>query len=61
MANNAKPSRFSLSGSARYQGSGCSPSSAQAKDFPVRPGAAMPLVKGCEKQDHAVLFVLGSG
>ncbi|CAE7772094.1 unnamed protein product [Symbiodinium sp. CCMP2592] len=46
--------------SARYTGSGCSPSGAAPADFPVRPGAAMPAVKGCQKQDHAVLFVLSS-
>ncbi|OLP81057.1 hypothetical protein AK812_SmicGene38451 [Symbiodinium microadriaticum] len=38
----------------------CSPSGAAPADFPVRPGAAMPAVKGCQKQDHAVLFVLSS-
>lgn len=37
----------------------CSPTSANQKDFPVKPGAEMPLVSGCSKQDYAVLFVLG--
>jgi hypothetical protein len=32
---------------------------ANKKDFPVTPGAAMPAVSGCNKQDYAVLFVLG--
>jgi hypothetical protein len=37
----------------------CLPSQADGKNFPVRPGAAMPPVAGCNKQDYAVLFVLG--
>jgi hypothetical protein len=49
--------------SARYtpQGKGgtCLPSAAERKDFPVRPGAEMPAIAGCNKQDYAVLFVLG--
>mmetsp|Transcript_18493 Transcript_18493/g.27941 ORF Transcript_18493/g.27941 Transcript_18493/m.27941 type:complete len:241 (+) Transcript_18493:99-821(+) len=43
--------------SARY--TGCSVENANRKDFPVKPGAAMPAVSGCNKQDYAVLFVLG--
>jgi len=43
--------------SARY--SGGLPSAASAKDFPVTPGATMPNVPGCDKQDYAVLFVTG--
>ena len=50
--------------SARYTpagaGDGCAPSAAQSRDFPVTPGAEMPPVEGCDKQDYAVLFVLGS-
>mmetsp|Transcript_81906 Transcript_81906/g.240430 ORF Transcript_81906/g.240430 Transcript_81906/m.240430 type:complete len:218 (-) Transcript_81906:35-688(-) len=50
--------------SARYtpaEGSGGSglPGGARLEDFPVRPGAPMPPVEGCEKQDYAVLFVIG--
>jgi len=49
--------------SARYtpeQGeNSCSPAQAVKSDFPVTPGAPMPPVRGCRKQDHAVLFVLG--
>jgi len=37
----------------------CTPDQANKKDFPVTPGAAMPAVSGCNKQDYAVLFVLG--
>mmetsp|Transcript_22708 Transcript_22708/g.49396 ORF Transcript_22708/g.49396 Transcript_22708/m.49396 type:complete len:284 (-) Transcript_22708:1945-2796(-) len=51
--------------SARYQplaggdeGLG-SPTSANPKDFPVTPGAIMPSVPGTNKQDYAVLFVVG--
>ena len=35
----------------------CSPANAQSTAFPVAPGAAMPAVEGCSKQDYAVLFV----
>ena len=49
--------------SARYtpaKGAGsCSPAKAQMTAFPVAPGAAMPPVEGCNKQDYAVLFVIG--
>jgi hypothetical protein len=49
--------------SARYtsasNGGACSPSKAQVRDFPVTPGAEMPPVEGCDKQDFAVLFVIG--
>ena len=49
--------------SARYipvkgQGS-CSPANAQQTGFPVAPGADMPPVNGCKKQDYAVLLVIG--
>jgi hypothetical protein len=36
----------------------CSPSRAQTTVFPVTPGAVMPAVEGCYKQDYAVLFVI---
>ena len=49
--------------SARYtpaagEGS-CSPATAPKTAFKVSPGAAMPPVEGCNKQDYAVLFVIG--
>jgi hypothetical protein len=48
--------------SARYApmspGAACSPAKARKSDFPVTPGAAMPAVEGCAKQDYAVLFVI---
>lgn len=49
--------------SARYTpaaGAGsCSPARAQMSAFPVAPGAAMPPVEGCSKQDYEVLIVVG--
>ena len=36
-----------------------SPWTANPRDFPVAPGAEMPAVPGCTKQDYAVLFVVG--
>ena len=47
---------------ARYTpaaGQSCTPDSARQAWFPVTPGAEMPPVAGCEKQDYAVLFVIG--
>jgi|SaaInl5LU_22_DNA_1037371.scaffolds.fasta_scaffold05371_6 hypothetical protein len=35
----------------------CSPENAKQSDFPVNPGAEMPAVEGCEKQDYWVLIV----
>ena len=37
----------------------CSPSNAPQDAFRVAPGAAMPAVGGCQKQDYAVLFIIG--
>ena len=37
----------------------CSPLQASQSEFPVTPGAEMPVVPGCHKQDYAVLFVIG--
>jgi len=49
--------------SARYtpaaSDSSCSPAMAQRSAFPVTPGGPMPPVEGCNKQDYAVLFVIG--
>ncbi len=49
--------------SARYipaaSGPLCSPADAERTAFPVTPGASMPPIEGCEKQDYAVLFVVG--
>jgi hypothetical protein len=49
--------------SARYtpasSSNSCSPANARQAAFPVRPGATMPPVQGCSKQDYAVLIVIG--
>ena len=47
--------------SARYtrRDGACTPAQARMDAFPVSPGARMPRVEGCEKQDYAVLFVIG--
>ena len=39
-------------------GVGGSPTDANLADYPVQPGAEMPPIPGCSKQDYAVLFVL---
>lgn len=48
--------------SARYTPAGaansCSPANAPKQAFRVTPGAPMPPVPGCNKQDYAVLFVI---
>ena len=49
--------------SARYtpatRGRACGPDTVERTAFPVTPGASMPAVEGCNKQDYAVLFVIG--
>ena len=49
--------------SARYKptsaNKACTPANVAETGFPVEPGAAMPPVSGCEKQDYAVIFVVG--
>ena len=49
--------------SARYKpaktNNACSPDNVRTTGFPVKPGAAMPVVNGCSKQDYAVLIVVG--
>lgn len=37
----------------------CSPAKAPKAAFPVEPGGVMPPVEGCNKQDYAVLIVVG--
>ena len=46
---------------ARYipNGNGGSPANARLSDFPVKPGGTMPSVAGTDKQDYAVLFLVG--
>ena len=38
---------------------GCSPDKVTRSAFPVAPGATMPGIDGCNKQDYAVLFLIG--
>jgi hypothetical protein len=49
--------------SARYTpataNNSCSPANVRTTGFPVNPGAAMPAVNGCRKQDYTVLIVIG--
>jgi hypothetical protein len=49
--------------SARYtpatSNNSCSPAKAQMTNFPVAPGASMPPVEDCSKQDYTVLLVIG--
>ena len=40
------------------EGASCSPTAARESDFPVSPGAAMPPVADCAKQDYQVLIVI---
>ena len=46
---------------ARYKPAAADGSPAKAKlaDFPVTPGAPMPVIDGCDKADYAVIFVVG--
>jgi hypothetical protein len=48
---------------ARYKptaaNSSCSPAPVSSKGFPVNPETPMPDVKGCRKQDYAVLIIIG--
>ncbi len=37
----------------------CSPANAKRTGYPVTPGADMPSIEGCNKQDYAVLIVVG--
>jgi len=39
--------------------SSCSPAMAPSTVFPVAPGTPMPSIKGCNKQEYSVLFVIG--
>jgi hypothetical protein len=43
----------------RVEGQACTPASVLSDAFPVGQGAAMPMVGGCNKQDYAVLFIVG--
>jgi hypothetical protein len=43
----------------RVSGQACTPSNVLPDAFPVGQGDAMPMVGGCNKQDYAVLFIVG--
>ena len=53
------PSSTTLSTTAATSRNACSPANARQAAFPVTPGATMPSVDGCNKQDYAVLIVMG--
>lgn len=36
----------------------CSPAKADRGEYPIRPGAIMPIVEGCKKLDYTVLFIV---
>lgn len=40
-------------------GAACTPEAANPASFPVTPGAAIPPVTGCRKQDYQVLILIG--
>lgn len=49
-----------LTGEGNDGGEGsCSPANADRSHFKVPPGSVMPAVEGCNKQDYAVLIVIG--
>ena len=37
----------------------CSPANTPRNGFPIAPEGVMPMVEGCNKQDYAVLFIIG--
>ena len=43
----------------RIAGQACTPANVLPESFPVGQGDAMPVVGGCNKQDYAVLFIVG--
>ena len=53
------PATSEKSASDKTATNACSPSNAPTRGFPVNPGAAMPAVNGCHKQDYTVLIVVG--
>ena len=54
-----RSARYTPSKAAKTAASGCSPANAPTKGFPVNPGADMPAVNGCHKQDYTVLIFVG--
>ena len=54
-----RSARYMPSTASKTAANACSPANAPTKGFPVNPGAAMPAVNGCHKQDYTVLIVVG--
>jgi len=54
-----RSARYTSLADGSSKGGTCDPTAANSRDFPVKPGAEMPPIPGCAKQDYAVLFVLG--
>jgi len=54
-----RSARYRSRSSAASSGGDNPMSAIRQSDFPVRPGAAMPAVGGCDKQDYSVLLVVG--
>jgi hypothetical protein len=50
-----RAARYTLSA----DGNACTPGMVDPNRFPMSPGDAMPLIKGCDTQDFAVLFIVG--
>jgi hypothetical protein len=50
-----RAARYTLSAGSKA----CTPGMVDPNRFPVPPGDKMPLVSGCDAQDHAVLFIVG--
>jgi hypothetical protein len=50
-----RAARYTLSAGSKA----CTPGMVDPNRFPMSPGDAMPLISGCDAQDHAVLFIVG--
>merc|ERR1712048_463287 len=53
-----RSARYTPQKSADISDDSCSPANMPQNFFPVAPGGVMPSLKGCNKQDYAVLFVM---
>jgi hypothetical protein len=54
-----RSARYTPSTSSKAANNSCSPANVRTTGFPVTPEAAMPVVNGCNKQDYAVLIIVG--
>jgi hypothetical protein len=50
-----RAARYTLSADSKA----CTPGMVDPNRFPMSPGDAMPMISGCDAQDHAVLFIVG--